>query len=134
MNQAFFEISFALPHFLLAWATLSLIAASPGPSAMAIMGISMPQGCSAGLSVWLTSYANSLILLKIIDGFYLLWMAFKSFRSAMTADADIATMASTPKAKQFIQSHFQLLFPVSGGEEAADVREDVDAIAEQGQV
>ena len=74
---------------------------------MAIMGISMARGRSAGfnftagcmtgattwavlagfgLSVWLTSYANSIAILKILGGLYLIWMAYKSLKSVLTAD------------------------------------------------
>lgn len=101
------EISTAWPNIALAWIALFLVAISPGPSVMAIMGISMARGRRAGfvfttgcmtgatiwavlaglgLSVWLTSYANGLLILKILGGLYLIWMAYKSFRSALTVD------------------------------------------------
>jgi len=99
------EISQAWPNILLAYATLSVVALAPGPTAMAIMGISMSQGRKAGflftagcmsgaaswalmaglgLSAWLTSFAQGVTVLKIIGGLYLLWMAFKALRSAMS--------------------------------------------------
>ncbi|MEN0002469.1 MAG: LysE family translocator [Pseudomonadota bacterium] len=82
-------------------------AVSPGPSVIAIMGIAMAQGRKAGfaftagcmtgattwallaglgLTVWLTSYAHGIIILKIVGGLYLIWMAFKSLKSALRAD------------------------------------------------
>ena len=74
---------------------------------MAIMGVSMSYGRNAGyiftagcmtgaatwavlaglgLSVWLTSYANGITILKILGGLYLIWMAYKSLKSALTID------------------------------------------------
>lgn len=99
----FSEVSQAWPNILLAYATLSVVALAPGPTAMAIMGISMSQGRKAGfmftagcmsgaaswalmaglgLSAWLTSYAQGVIVLKILGGLYLLWMGYKALRSA----------------------------------------------------
>lgn len=99
------EIMDSWPNILLAYATLSIVALAPGPTAMAIMGISMSQGRSAGflftagcmsgaaswalmaglgLSAWITTYAQGVIILKIIGGIYLLWMAYKSLRLAMS--------------------------------------------------
>lgn len=107
MDMIWTDITAAWPNIALAWAALFLVAASPGPSVMAIMGISMARGRRAGmiftagcmtgattwavlaglgLSVWLTSYANGIMILKICGGLYLLWMAFKSFKSALTPD------------------------------------------------
>jgi threonine/homoserine/homoserine lactone efflux protein len=102
----FAEIVEAWPSILLAYATLGVVALAPGPTAMAIMGISMSQGRKAGflftagcmsgaaswalmaglgLSAWLTSYAQGVAILKFIGGVYLLWMAYKALRSAMSA-------------------------------------------------
>lgn len=102
----FAEIVEAWPNILLAYATLSVVALAPGPTAMAIMGISMSQGRKAGflftagcmsgaaswalmaglgLSAWLTSYAQGVTILKFIGGIYLLWMAYKALRSAMSS-------------------------------------------------
>lgn len=99
------EVLEAWPNILLAYATLSVVALAPGPTAMAIMGISMSQGRRAGfmftagcmsgaaswalmaglgLSAWLTSFAQGVIVLKILGGLYLLWMAYKALRSAMS--------------------------------------------------
>lgn len=101
------EIVTATPNILLAYATLGLIAIAPGPTAMAIMGISMSQGRRAGfrftagcmsgaatwatlagfgLSAWLTNYAEGIIILKVAGGLYLFWMAIKALRSALTPE------------------------------------------------
>jgi len=47
-----------------------------------------------GLSAWLTSYANGVIVLKILGGLYLFWMAYKALKSSLTADK---TLTSKPK-------------------------------------
>ena len=107
MELIWSDITSAWPNILLAWAALSLAAIAPGPSVMAIMGVSMSHGRRAGfiftagcmsgattwavlaglgLSAWLTSYANGIIILKILGGLYLIWMAYKSLISALTAD------------------------------------------------
>ncbi|MEO0635216.1 MAG: hypothetical protein AAFY73_01070 [Pseudomonadota bacterium] len=43
------EIADAWPHILVAWGALTVAAISPGPTASAIMGISMHRGRAAGL-------------------------------------------------------------------------------------
>ena len=105
------DIAIAWPNIILAWTALFLVAVSPGPSVMVIMGVSMAHGRPAGfifttgcmtgatvwavlaglgLSVWLTSYANGIIILKIFGGLYLIWMAYKSLKSTLTADKKLA--------------------------------------------
>lgn len=77
--------------------------ASPGPSTMAIMGVAMHQGRSravalalgvvtgsmfwavlaaGGISTVLTAYAVAIFAIKIAGGLYLLYLAWKSARSA----------------------------------------------------
>lgn len=115
------DIAATWPNIILAWAALFLVAISPGPSVMAIMGVSMAYGRRAGfmfttgcmtgattwavlaglgLSVWLTSYANGLFILKVLGGLYLIWMAFKSFKSALTADKNMANTPNTISEKK----------------------------------
>lgn len=107
MDLIWTDIVAAWPNIVLAWTALFLVALAPGPTVIAIMGISMARGRRAGLvftagcmtgattwavlagfglSVWLTSYASGIIILKIIGGLYLIWMAFKSLKSALTAN------------------------------------------------
>ncbi|WP_313737401.1 LysE family translocator [Sphingobium yanoikuyae] len=83
-----------------------LTAGSPGPSTMGIMGIAMRHGrrpaaamaagvvtmsfawgliAVTGLAALVIRYA--LAILKFAGGLYLLWLSFKSARSAMQADA-----------------------------------------------
>lgn len=111
MELIWSDIAAAWPNIVLAWTALFLVAISPGPSVMAIMGISMASGRRAGfvfttgcmtgaatwavlaglgLSVWLTSFANGIVILKVLGGLYLIWMAYKSFRSALAADRKLA--------------------------------------------
>ncbi len=85
-----------------------LTAGSPGPSTMGIMGIAMRHGrrpaaaiaagvvtmsfawgliAVTGLAALVIRYAQALAILKFAGGLYLLWLSFKSARSAMQADA-----------------------------------------------
>jgi threonine efflux protein len=95
------------PHELVVVYGAYLVAtASPGPSTMAIMGVAMNSGrqqalalaagvltgsvfwailAGTGVSVVLASYAQLLMLLKVLGGVYLLYLAWKSARSAMAA-------------------------------------------------
>ena len=94
-----------LNHLLLVYAAYLIAIATPGPSNMAIMGVAMSQGrkpaivlalgvitgswcwamlAATGLSAVLSNYAHALFAIKIAGGFYLLYLAYKSARSAMT--------------------------------------------------
>ncbi len=114
MDFIWIDIIAAWPNIILAWTALFLVAIAPGPTAMAIMGISMAHGRSAGiiftagcmtgattwavlagfgLSVWLTNYANGIMILKMIGGLYLVWMAYKSLKSALTNNKKLTNNA-----------------------------------------
>lgn len=103
------EISIYLPGILLAYSAFLLAVASPGPNILAVIGTSMSGGRGSGialalgiaagsftwsvltvigLSAVLSSYASALIFIKLCGGAYLLWLAYKSFRSA-ASDRDI---------------------------------------------
>lgn len=94
-----------LNHLLLVYAAYLIAIATPGPSNMAIMGVAMSQGrkpavvlalgvitgswcwamlAATGLSAVLSSYAHALFAIKIAGGLYLLYLAYKSARSAMS--------------------------------------------------
>lgn len=94
-----------LNHLLLVYAAYLIAIATPGPSNMAIMGVAMSQGrkpavvlalgvitgswcwamlAATGLSAVLSNYAHALFAIKIAGGLYLLYLAYKSARSAMT--------------------------------------------------
>jgi threonine/homoserine/homoserine lactone efflux protein len=89
---------------LLAYLTFVIGVASPGPSVLAVMGMAMAQGrtralvlasgvvsgslfwglCAAlGLAALMQRYAAALMLVKLIGGLYLLWMAWQAARKAL---------------------------------------------------
>ena len=89
---------------MLVFLTYIIAAASPGPSNMAIMGLAMSEGrtralafasgvitgsffwgvlAATGVAAVLPAYADLLIALKILGGSYLLYLAYKSARSAL---------------------------------------------------
>lgn len=97
------NISIYLPGILLAYSAFLLAIASPGPNILAVIGTSMSVGRKSGmalamgvafgsftwalltvfgLSAFLATYASALIAIKIFGGLYLLWLAYKSFKSA----------------------------------------------------
>ncbi|MBL1422610.1 MAG: LysE family transporter [Alphaproteobacteria bacterium] len=99
------EFYLYLPGILLAYAAFSLGIFSPGPNILAIIGTSMSVGrksgialamgvatgsftwamlTAVGLSALLTQYAYALFVIKIVGGLYLLWLGYKSLRSAMS--------------------------------------------------
>lgn len=113
-----------LSHLLLVSAAYVIAAGSPGPSTMRIMGTAMHQGRQAALALaagvvtgsvfWgvmaatggsalLASYAQALVVLKILGGCYLLFLAFKAARGALTPDKpdSATTMANRPVAGLF---------------------------------
>ena len=96
-----------MKDLLLVYLAYAIAAGSPGPSTMAIMTVAMAQGrrpalalaagvitmsfawgliAATGLSALLTRYAQALVVLKVAGGLYLLWLAYKSARSAMRRD------------------------------------------------
>ncbi|MBY5530163.1 LysE family translocator [Rhizobium leguminosarum bv. viciae] len=93
-------------HLLLVYTAYVIAAGSPGPSNMRIMGVAMDQGrraalvlaagvvsgsifwgamAATGISAILTRYAEALIILKIFGGLYLLYLAFRAAKAALTA-------------------------------------------------
>jgi threonine/homoserine/homoserine lactone efflux protein len=97
------DVSLYLPGIFLSYAAFLLAIASPGPNILAVIGTSMSVGRSSGmalafgvsagsfswgllaafgLSAILASYAWALFAIKIFGGLYLLWLAYKSFKSA----------------------------------------------------
>lgn len=105
------ELSLYGPGVLLAYAAVLLSMLSPGPNVLAIMGTSMGDGRASGvalamgvasgsflwsiltvsgLSALLVSYAAALTVIKIVGGLFLLWLAWKSFKSAASPhDLDV---------------------------------------------
>ncbi|SEO66738.1 Threonine/homoserine/homoserine lactone efflux protein [Salinihabitans flavidus] len=99
-------------HLLVVFTAYVIAAGSPGPSTLRIMGVAMNHGRQAGLALaagvisgslfWglsaatgvsalLARYAEALIILKIFGGIYLLYLAVRAARSAMTSDPVTST-------------------------------------------
>lgn len=97
------DVYLYLPSILLAYAAFLLGAMSPGPNILAVIGTSMSEGrksgtalamgiamgsfswgllSAIGLTALLATYASALFVIKIIGGCYLLWLGYKSLRSA----------------------------------------------------
>ena len=91
-------------HLLMVYAVYIVGTASPGPSNMTIMAVAMQYGrraaltlaagvmtgslswaalAATGLSAVLATYADALLAIKICGGLYLLYLAWKSGRSAL---------------------------------------------------
>ncbi len=108
-----------LPGILLAYSAFLLAIASPGPNVLAVIGTSMSVSRSSGLALamgvatgsftWailtvfglsalLATYASALLAIKIFGGLYLLWLAYKSFKSA-ASDHDIAATTLSGKRR-----------------------------------
>lgn len=100
------DFTLYLPGILLAYAAFLLAIASPGPNILAVIGTSMAVGRGSGISLalgvacgsftWalltvfglsalLATYASALLLIKVFGGAYLLWLAYKSFKSAASS-------------------------------------------------
>lgn len=98
-----FDNSFLTANLLLAYSAYALGTASPGPSNLSVMATAMQYGrrsglifalgvvsgsttwgllSAFGLSTILTRYSQALIAMKILGGCYLLFLAFKSAKSA----------------------------------------------------
>lgn len=117
------DISGFPAHLLVAYAAYFIGTASPGPSNVAIMGTAMNAGripalvlasgilagsllwgllAALGLSTVLATYSSVLVAMKILGGLYLLWLAWKSARSAISRNAAMAS-GLTPNPS----SHFR---------------------------
>ncbi|MFQ6547748.1 LysE family translocator [Aestuariibius sp. 2305UL40-4] len=100
------DLSLYLPGILLAYSAFLLAIASPGPNILAVIGTSMSvnrasgmalaMGVATGSFTWalltvfglsaiLATYASALLFIKIFGGIYLLWLAYKSFKSAASS-------------------------------------------------
>ncbi|MEO9903322.1 LysE family translocator [Nisaea sp.] len=100
------DLTLYFPGILLAYTAFLLAIASPGPNILAVIGTSMSVGRASGialalgvasgsftwalltvfgLSAILAAYASALLVIKIFGGTYLLWLAYKSFKSAASS-------------------------------------------------
>jgi threonine/homoserine/homoserine lactone efflux protein len=103
---------------LIAYSAYFVGTASPGPSNLAIMSLAMNSGrrsaltfalgvvsgsfswallASLGLSAVLATYSECLTAIRIAGGLYLLWLGFKSARSAFSA-GKLPAAAARPDA------------------------------------
>lgn len=116
-------MSFDYHHLLLVFTAYIVGAASPGPSNMRIMGVAMNQGrqpalllaagvisgsifwgsmAATGVSAVLEQYAQALGVLKMVGGAYLLFLAIKAGRSALTSNERLEKeLAAAPKVSGF---------------------------------
>lgn len=99
------QLTTYLPGILLAYSAFLLAIASPGPNILAVLGTSMSAGRKSGvalalgvaagsftwavltvlgLSALLAAYASALTVIRIAGGLYLLWLAWKSLKSALS--------------------------------------------------
>ncbi|MEO1491686.1 MAG: LysE family translocator [Pseudomonadota bacterium] len=104
-----------IANLLLALGIFAVGFLSIGPNILAIISTSMEQGRArgvqlalgvgfgsgiwavltvAGLTALITAYAGAVTVLKIFAAIYLLWLAYKAFRSAATPDGDLKPAAS----------------------------------------
>lgn len=104
-----------LPYIWPAYFAYLIAVISPGPANFAIIGTAISQGrragiiialgifcgsltwaCAAalGLAALLRTYAIALEIMKVLGGLYLIYLAWKAYRSARTADRDPAVGAA----------------------------------------
>ncbi|NRO97307.1 LysE family transporter [Paraburkholderia sp. NMBU_R16] len=109
--------AFLSADMLLAYTAYFIGTASPGPSNLAIMSIAANQGRKAalafafgvvsgsmfwatvaklGISAALVAYSQFIVAVKVFGGLYLLWLAFKSGRSALVPAAAMMRKAGRP--------------------------------------
>ncbi len=104
-----------LAGIVLSYGAFLMAIASPGPNVLAVIGTSMAvnrrcgmalaMGVATGTLTWamltaiglsalLATYASAIFAIKVFGGLYLLWLAYKSFRSAASAhDIDANELA-----------------------------------------
>jgi len=101
------QFSHYLPGILIAHGAFVLGILSPGPNVLSVIGTSMgvgrqhgkalALGVASGSFLWgtltwlglatvLSLYASVLVVIKFIGAAYLLWLAFKAFRSALSSN------------------------------------------------
>lgn len=121
------EPAHASANLLLAYSAYAIGTASPGPSNLAIMAIAMDSGRKAalvfalgvvsgsvfwgllaalGLSAIFSTYASAILVMKILGGVYLLWLAAKSARAAFSAQTGPA-VAQTPASDASARTCFR---------------------------
>lgn len=121
------ENAFLTANLVLAYSAYALGTASPGPSNLSVMATAVHCGrkpavvfalgvvsgstawgllAAFGLSTLLAQYSQALIAIKIFGGIYLLWLAFKSARSALKPH-DLPAGARTGSADTWASHYLQ---------------------------
>lgn len=111
------EFYIHLPGILLAYSVVFMALLTPGPAILAIIGTALERGrqpaywfasgvvcgsafwgtaAALGMSVILVTYTHALFIFKIAGGLYLLWLAWKSLKSAVGSQ----TQGSLVEAKK----------------------------------
>jgi threonine/homoserine/homoserine lactone efflux protein len=96
-------------QFILVFTAYVIAAGSPGPSNMRIMAVAMNDGrgaalaiasgvvsgsifwglmAASGVSAILSRYAHALVVLQLLGGLYLLYLAFKAGKAALSSGKD----------------------------------------------
>ncbi|MEQ8391439.1 MAG: LysE family transporter [Thalassospira sp.] len=117
----FAEFTQYLPGILLSYVALLVGLISPGPALLGVMGVSLDRGRLAGqrfalgigtgsfsiglltltgLSAVLATYADAMTAIRIFGGLYLLWMAYRAFRTALRKPAAVDSNAIAENARQ----------------------------------
>lgn len=124
------SMPFFSANLLLAYTAYFVGSASPGPSNLAIMSIAANNGRKAalafalgvisgsmfwasvatvGVSAALIAYSRFIVAIKIFGGLYLLWLAFKSGRTALTKPAATSANAGQPQKLRTLYTRGALL-------------------------
>ncbi|GGX47722.1 LysE family translocator [Saccharospirillum salsuginis] len=114
-------------NLLLAFAAYVIATASPGPATLAIMDVAMSQGRKSalvfaggvitgsmtwalaaviGIASLLSTYVQLFYMIKLLGGVYLLWLAYKSLRSALahgTSEVEPASRTKTPLSTLYLR-------------------------------
>jgi threonine/homoserine/homoserine lactone efflux protein len=106
-----------LPYLAVAWSAYFIAVISPGPAVLALINTSMNKGRNAGMAFatgvmtgslcWatlstiglaavLSTYAELLVIIKIAGGLYLLYLAWKAFKSAAARGDALSDAADLP--------------------------------------
>lgn len=106
------SIALHWPQLVLVYTAFAVAVGSPGPSTLAIMAMSMERGrnsglilalgvtagsftwgllATAGVAALIAAHDGALYVIKIAGGLYLLFLAWKSARSAMRRDVFLAS-------------------------------------------
>ena len=102
------------PQVVAAYLVYLVAVLSPGPATMAIASASLGQGrrhgltiaAALGLAAILSQYAQALILMRILGGLYLLYLAWRAFRSAASRiDPLHISKAATSLKRTFLMGY-----------------------------